>query len=359
LGAAAYLFYYRYPPSAWLLAVFVSIILLSIATLGRALLISEPDIPENIAQFLEVQRPNNTASLFDYSNDYFYEDNIIEQNEEQVLLFSTYLEPRTQVEFRFPPIETLNGEWAFEGGSIRAQGALNGTFEANRDVNWISLDEVVFSTDSDANIRRAEPYMIVNLPITTIHQGREFGMQADLSIAYPAESGEIQHTTLSREVDVLVISDNFYQYSYQYNEYRRAHRVLDTPLWAVLVVGSVFAGGGSFALIRRGALERGLSSGGFVLQVQRAKGSKLLGAEAHRLPYDATTQIGVFIGWVNAQSPAGRAGLQSGDILVSLNEQPIKSPGNVDRVARRFKKGDVVPAVIIRENEQREITIRF
>jgi membrane-associated protease RseP (regulator of RpoE activity) len=200
------------------------------------------------------------------------------------------------------------------------------------------------------------------LPIAPIHNGKQITFTAQLEITYPTEDG-IETKTLTRRVDALVASDDYYLYATQYDDWQRARKVVETPLWIVLVVGSIAAVGGSVALIRRGAFQV-VSTGSLIIEIRRQSGARRLGVEAHSLKkvdvdIDPSIERGVILGLVHAQSPAGRGGLRSGDVLVSLNDKAINSPGDLNRVAGRIKKGQSIPVTVLRDGEEIKLTIKF
>jgi S1-C subfamily serine protease len=61
--------------------------------------------------------------------------------------------------------------------------------------------------------------------------------------------------------------------------------------------------------------------------------------------------------WVEAESPAGRAGITLGDVLVSLEGVPVADTDDVQMVLSRSQIGQTIRASILRGGEQREITL--
>jgi serine protease DegQ len=60
---------------------------------------------------------------------------------------------------------------------------------------------------------------------------------------------------------------------------------------------------------------------------------------------------------VEAESPAGRAGITLGDVLVALEGVPVADTDDVQMVLRRGQIGQTIRASILRGGEQREITL--
>jgi S1-C subfamily serine protease len=68
---------------------------------------------------------------------------------------------------------------------------------------------------------------------------------------------------------------------------------------------------------------------------------------------------GVFIGRVNAQSPAGRGGLRTGDIVTTLDGVPMASPRDLSRATSRIKKGEVAQVSLVRDGAPMDLFITF
>src|SRR4030095_3139603 len=60
---------------------------------------------------------------------------------------------------------------------------------------------------------------------------------------------------------------------------------------------------------------------------------------------------------VEGDSPAGRAGITLGDVLVALEGEPVADTDDVQMVLSRSKIGQTIRASILRGGEQREITL--
>jgi S1-C subfamily serine protease len=123
----------------------------------------------------------------------------------------------------------------------------------------------------------------------------------------------------------------------------------------------VLAGGASVYIWREGDLTASGSSG-LRMVIRRLSGAQMLGVEVHDLAKfrDQTdAQQGVFVGRVVAQSPAGRGGFRTGDVLIELAGKPTNSPGAVNRIAKGIKKGMAVEAVVLRQDARVELKIRF
>ncbi len=69
--------------------------------------------------------------------------------------------------------------------------------------------------------------------------------------------------------------------------------------------------------------------------------------------------LGIYILSVVSGSGAAKAGIQRGDILVSLAGKKVRGMKDLDLIKRDYKAGDTVDAVIIRNSVQRRIRIIF
>ncbi len=64
---------------------------------------------------------------------------------------------------------------------------------------------------------------------------------------------------------------------------------------------------------------------------------------------------GIFVEEVKKGSPAYNAGIEKGDILIKIEEKPIKTGKDMYLIERQHKKGDMIEAVLVRGD--REITV--
>jgi serine protease Do len=69
--------------------------------------------------------------------------------------------------------------------------------------------------------------------------------------------------------------------------------------------------------------------------------------------------FGAYVGRVNDGSPAARAGLQAGDIIVELNMRPINNAADIERAIANFQPGGTAQIVFHRSGQARRVTVRF
>lgn len=101
-------------------------------------------------------------------------------------------------------------------------------------------------------------------------------------------------------------------------------------------------------LIRGESIERGYLGVGVANLPEDA--SEVLG-----LPDDFT---GAALGEITPDGPADRAGLRSGDIITSINGEPIDGSSEVTRIVGNSRPGDTLRIEILRENRRQTITAR-
>jgi S1-C subfamily serine protease len=75
---------------------------------------------------------------------------------------------------------------------------------------------------------------------------------------------------------------------------------------------------------------------------------------AARLPIEPGT--GLIVNEVLPDSPAARAGLQKGDVLVRLNGQVLVTPKQLQNLIQNRKPGDAVEVLYFRKSEVRKVT---
>ena len=66
---------------------------------------------------------------------------------------------------------------------------------------------------------------------------------------------------------------------------------------------------------------------------------------------------GAYVGYVTPASPAARAGLQPGDVIVSLDGRPVRGADDLIAIGKSLRRGRSVHAVIVRGDERRQVTL--
>ena len=76
-----------------------------------------------------------------------------------------------------------------------------------------------------------------------------------------------------------------------------------------------------------------------------------------RTHFGAPADAGVFIGKVEKDSPAAKAGIQVGDIVTAANGARVDSTRDVSRAVRKTKAGETVQLDLLRDKTARRITV--
>ena len=188
-----------------------------------------------------------------------------------------------------------------------------------------------------------------------------------MTVIYPDGFGDLQTQTFERNIELIVPSDEIWNYQIEYYDYSNAQRLVEGfPGWmgwvgaialSIVVIGVSIRSG---ALISSGSR----SLGGVNVIVRKLGGLQKLGLEAHRLDSISAenrqgVENGVFIGVVNAQSPAGRADIRSGDILLNFDGKTITTPQQLERAAVKFERGQYTTAEILRHGQRTTVEIKF
>jgi serine protease Do len=100
------------------------------------------------------------------------------------------------------------------------------------------------------------------------------------------------------------------------------------------------------ALIAEGSVERGY------LGVQVASVTREV-ARATNLPVDA----GAAVVSAEAGSPAARAGVRPGDVIVTVGDQAIANTGDLTRALFRYQPGTTVPVEVVRQGQRQTVAV--
>jgi serine protease Do len=84
---------------------------------------------------------------------------------------------------------------------------------------------------------------------------------------------------------------------------------------------------------------------------------ELTSALAQSMHIDTTE--GVLVADVSKGSPAAKAGLKSGDVILAFNGRNTSDPGQLRNIVAMSTPGTKVPVQILRDNKKREVTIEL
>jgi len=76
------------------------------------------------------------------------------------------------------------------------------------------------------------------------------------------------------------------------------------------------------------------------------------------LPTNVVAGEGVMVNSVMENSPAAEAGIESGDIIVEIDDKPIYTWGDMQRVVNSAKEGEEMRLIVHREGKQLEYTLQ-
>jgi glutaredoxin-like YruB-family protein len=68
---------------------------------------------------------------------------------------------------------------------------------------------------------------------------------------------------------------------------------------------------------------------------------------------------GAYVGRVRRRSPAHKAGLRPGDVIIALGGQPVGSADDVHRLVPKLPRGRDVSLTLIRDGEERDHIVRL
>jgi len=77
------------------------------------------------------------------------------------------------------------------------------------------------------------------------------------------------------------------------------------------------------------------------------------------IPDFGQTENGVRFSDVKPNSPAAKAGLKAGDVLVQFGDKPIKNLYDFTDALRRSKIGDVVPVTVLRDGKELKVDVKL
>jgi membrane-associated protease RseP (regulator of RpoE activity) len=77
------------------------------------------------------------------------------------------------------------------------------------------------------------------------------------------------------------------------------------------------------------------------------------------IPDFGQTENGVRFSDVKPDSPAAKAGLKAGDVLVQFGDLPIQNLYDFTDALRRSKVGDVVPVTVLRDGRELKVNVKL
>lgn len=95
-------------------------------------------------------------------------------------------------------------------------------------------------------------------------------------------------------------------------------------------------------------------------QVRRPKlGAAIADAASQAKKHPGIPASGAYVGQVRGGSPAERAGLRPGDVIIALGGQPILVAEDVNRLLAQLPQGRDVSLTYWREGQERDMLVRL
>ncbi|MBC7341891.1 MAG: trypsin-like peptidase domain-containing protein [Clostridia bacterium] len=67
--------------------------------------------------------------------------------------------------------------------------------------------------------------------------------------------------------------------------------------------------------------------------------------------------VGIYVGGVFPGGPAMKAGMREGDVIVQIDDRPIRTSSDLRNALRGHKVGDVVKVIVVRNNNRLELSV--
>ena len=99
-----------------------------------------------------------------------------------------------------------------------------------------------------------------------------------------------------------------------------------------------------------------------IQQARQAKpklGASIADASSQVRKHPGIPSSGAYVGRVRPGSPAEKAGLRSGDVIVALGGQLVASANDVHRLAQEMPKGRDLSLTYVRAGQERDTLIRL
>jgi len=367
LGGVAFLFFRGYPLQTYALGMCVFVGVLAAFALLRGFTVSEPDVAEGIpAGALESYYDD--AETLDGTG-FFAFDMRATLDEDPTVTQPLGLFPGRTVPaaIELARLQTPGGQWNLVDASVRVSGDLNGQLDVGVPEGGLANpDALNFRTD--VALREVVPFVLIEFPRTTTSvadRAQTFNVLVEAELIYPTITGAISTETITRDVTLVSPPADIYSYEAAYSGYLRSQDVINEfPGWYGLLAVMGFAAVGGVFMVRDGALKKPVGGPGLQIEVRELTGLQKLGLEAHTLDALKDDEIegveeGVLVGLVNAQSPAGRADIRSGDVILRFDGTAVKTPKGLQRLTAKKQRGDMSEVVLVRYGGEMTLMVKF
>ena len=79
----------------------------------------------------------------------------------------------------------------------------------------------------------------------------------------------------------------------------------------------------------------------------------------YQININRNIKSGVVVGNVEANSPASKAGLQKGDVIIKIGNNDIKNISKLKYYLYQYNIGDTIEITFIRNNENKKVNIKI
>jgi serine protease Do len=100
-------------------------------------------------------------------------------------------------------------------------------------------------------------------------------------------------------------------------------------------------------------------------QLRQGKQPAYLGVNSQNIDaakadgHDISVSSGAYVAKVFAGTPAADAGIQTGDVIVSIDGKAVSSAADLGNIVRQYRPGDKVDVVLDRDGKSMTVTARL
>jgi hypothetical protein len=335
------------PPGSNRLLLGLTIIAIVVALFVNSALAVEPVIPEELPeQVLNLPAAYDTVAL----------------GSEEFVVFYTN-EGDTRLNILFESISSIEGHWAYDDAWVEAEQALRGTYDADPPSRAESWGDSIYTSERGDPTENVTPAFAVDLPLEEKHLYDEIELSARMIVSFPEPYGddqyEVSERRASRRFTLFVASPEDRVIRQQYDSWRLKNDLVSGP--GTVVMLSVGAFGAIFTLWGLAKI-RGAGGYGTILPSLLGK-LGIVVADTSLIPkqqVQGTLPKGVVIvGKVRPSSPAERAGLFPGDIIVEADSVPVDSHRTAKRIVERWKRGENHMLMVVRGEQNIQVYIQM
>lgn len=263
-----------------------------------------------------------------------------------------------QLTIQFESLSSLEGYWAYEDAWVDTEGALGGTYDAEQREREPDWGDTIQTYDNPN--QTVTPYFLVELPLEEKHLYDEVQVSARMNITYPELFGDDEYRERDRrarrDFTLFVASPADRVLRQQYDAWARNSGILGPGLPLLIVIGVVGA------LLTLWGLGKIRAAGGYGVILPSLLGK--LGAVVADTALIPKQQLQsplpkgvIVVGKIRPASPAERASLFPGDVLIEADEQLIDSHRAAKRIVERWKRGENHTLTVLRGQQTLQLYV--